>query len=75
MEKYAGSCHCKAVVFEVQAREDGTEKCNCSICSMSGYLHLIVPKKNLPFYQESQNRNLYLQQWCSSALFLQDLWN
>jgi len=47
MEKYAGSCHCKAVVFEVQAKEDAEiEKCNCSICSMSGYLHLIVPKKN-----------------------------
>ena len=46
MKKYAGSCHCKAVVFEVQAREDAEiEKCNCSI-SMSGYLHLIVPKKN-----------------------------
>ena len=47
MKKYAGSCHCKAVVFEVQAREDAEiEKCNCSICSMSGYLHLIVPKMN-----------------------------
>ncbi|GIS50846.1 MAG: hypothetical protein Ct9H90mP25_2800 [Gammaproteobacteria bacterium] len=26
MEKYAGSCHCKAVVFEVQAREDAEMK-------------------------------------------------
>lgn len=41
---YKGSCHCGAVEFEVEAPEriECTE-CNCSICSMSGYLHLIVP--------------------------------
>ena len=43
--KYKGSCHCRAVIFKVEAEEDvEIEKCNCSICTMSGYLHLIVPK-------------------------------
>ncbi|MBU6198175.1 MAG: GFA family protein [Xanthomonadaceae bacterium] len=39
-----GGCHCGRVRFEVDApaRIDALE-CNCSICRMSGYLHLIVP--------------------------------
>ncbi len=42
---YRGSCHCGAVHFEVEAPERiRCEDCNCSICSKSGYLHLIVPK-------------------------------
>lgn len=41
---YRGSCHCGAVTFEVQAPEAiEVERCNCSICSKSGFLHLIVP--------------------------------
>jgi hypothetical protein len=42
---HAGGCHCGAVRFEVEApaRIEVTD-CNCSICSKTGYLHLIVPK-------------------------------
>jgi hypothetical protein len=41
---YRGSCHCGAVTFEVEAPEHlEVERCNCSVCSKSGYLHLIVP--------------------------------
>ena len=41
---YQGSCHCGAVKFEVEAPEDlEVDDCNCSICSKSGFLHLIVP--------------------------------
>ncbi|WP_461481269.1 GFA family protein [Porticoccus sp.] len=44
---YRGSCHCGAVTFEAEAPEQvEVEDCNCSICAKSGYLHLIVPKKN-----------------------------
>jgi hypothetical protein len=43
--KYQGSCHCGAIRFQVEAPEDlEVEECNCSICTKSGYLHLIVPK-------------------------------
>jgi hypothetical protein len=40
-----GGCHCGAVAFEVET-PDAVEliDCNCSICTMTGYLHLIVPK-------------------------------
>jgi hypothetical protein len=41
---YQGRCHCGAVRFEVEASEDlEVEDCNCSICRMTGFLHLIVP--------------------------------
>lgn len=42
--KYQGSCHCKAVRFEIECpSEVEVEDCNCSICSKSGFLHLILP--------------------------------
>lgn len=42
--EYQGSCHCGAVRFQVEAPEDiEADYCNCSICTKSGYLHLIVP--------------------------------
>jgi hypothetical protein len=41
---YQGSCHCKAIVFEIEAPEEvEVEDCNCSICTKSGFLHLIIP--------------------------------
>ncbi len=42
---HAGGCHCGRVRFEVTAPAAlSVAECNCSICSKSGYLHLIVPK-------------------------------
>jgi len=41
---HTGGCHCGRVRFEVQAdAELVVEDCNCSICSKTGFLHLIVP--------------------------------
>ncbi len=41
---YTGSCHCGRVSFEVEAPAVlQADDCNCSICSKSGFLHLIVP--------------------------------
>lgn len=42
---YHGGCHCGRIQFEVEAPEDlEVEDCNCSLCRMSGFLHLIVPQ-------------------------------
>ncbi|MEO0816926.1 MAG: GFA family protein [Pseudomonadota bacterium] len=42
--RYKGGCHCGAVRFEVQLPEAfEVENCNCSICAMSGNIHVIVP--------------------------------
>ena len=42
---HRGGCHCGAVAFEVEAPSRLlVQECNCSICSASGFLHLIVPR-------------------------------
>jgi hypothetical protein len=41
---HRGGCHCGRVRFEVDAPAHiAVLDCNCSICRMSGFLHLIVP--------------------------------
>lgn len=47
MTIHRGGCHCGRVRFEVEAPADiEADECNCSICTMSGYVHLIVPKSD-----------------------------
>ncbi len=42
---HQGGCHCGAVAFEVHAPANLTAlECNCSICRMTGFVHLIVPR-------------------------------
>jgi len=44
MVTHRGGCHCGRVRFEVLApAQIQVAECNCSVCSMVGYLHLIVP--------------------------------
>lgn len=44
MTVHRGSCHCGRVRFDVDAPAViAATECNCSICQMSGFLHLIVP--------------------------------
>jgi hypothetical protein len=44
MVVHTGGCHCGRVRFEVTApAQVEVSECNCSICSKSGYLHLVVP--------------------------------
>ena len=39
-----GGCHCGRVRFEARcAPHPLVLECDCSICRMSGFLHLIVP--------------------------------
>jgi hypothetical protein len=41
---HRGGCHCGDVRFEVDAPARlVVHACNCSICEMTGYVHLIVP--------------------------------
>jgi hypothetical protein len=42
---HRGGCHCGRVRFEFSApAQIEVLDCNCSICSKTAYLHLIVPK-------------------------------
>jgi len=55
-----GSCHCRQVRFEVTVPKDVVvQECNCSICSRSGYLHLIVPKSRFKLLQGADNLTTY----------------
>ncbi|MFP5305323.1 MAG: GFA family protein [Gammaproteobacteria bacterium] len=41
---HTGGCHCGRVRFEVRAPAQlRVQRCNCSICRMTGFEHLIVP--------------------------------
>ncbi len=47
MGKQEGGCHCGEVRFEVVISGDLIAyDCNCSICCMAGYLHLVVEAQN-----------------------------
>jgi hypothetical protein len=52
MVRHKGGCHCGGVRFQVSAPAELTVlECNCSICRMHGYLHLIVPKPQFELEQ------------------------
>lgn len=46
--KVSGGCHCQTVRFDAELPEPPVSAldCNCSICSMTGFLHIIVPHEN-----------------------------
>ncbi len=55
-----GGCHCGAVRFEVMAADDiEVSECTCSICRMTGYLHLIVPADRFRLTQGADKITTY----------------
>ncbi|HSZ53396.1 MAG TPA: GFA family protein [Caulobacteraceae bacterium] len=41
----SGGCHCGAVKFEAALPDEvEAQDCNCSICSKTGFIHIIVPE-------------------------------
>jgi hypothetical protein len=58
--QHRGACHCGRVRFEVDAALDiDALECNCSICSKSGFLHLIVPRSRFRLLQGSADLATY----------------
>ncbi len=57
---HRGGCHCGAVAFEVDApaRLD-VQQCNCSVCSMTGFLHLIVPASRFRLLRGTETLETY----------------
>jgi hypothetical protein len=54
--RHRGGCHCGAVAFEVEAPARLTvSDCNCSICRMTGFLHLIVPRSRFRLLQGAEH--------------------
>ena len=63
METRKGSCHCGAVVFEVEL-EDGLQnlrRCNCSLCRRKGSIMASVPVQKLKVVAGEDQLSLY--QW------------
>jgi hypothetical protein len=57
---HSGGCHCGAVAFEVEApARIVASDCNCSICRMSGFLHLIVPRSRFRLLQGADQLTEY----------------
>jgi hypothetical protein len=60
MVVHTGGCHCGRVRFEVTASAKiRVLDCNCSICSKSGYLHLIVPANRFKLLSGQDALNTY----------------
>ena len=60
MTLHKGGCHCGRVRFEVEAPSDlSLDECNCSICNMVGYQHLIVPKSKFKILQGEEQLITY----------------
>jgi hypothetical protein len=57
---HRGGCHCGRIRFEVDApaRIDALE-CNCSICRMTGFLHLIVLAARFRLLQGAEDLTEY----------------
>lgn len=56
-----GGCHCGAVRFAVSLPLAPVPalSCNCSMCMMTGFVHVIVTRADLTVMQGSGNLNTY----------------
>lgn len=60
MVTHTGSCHCGQVRFEVVAPSTITvSECNCSICTRSGHLGLIVPSERFRLLEGEDSLRTY----------------
>lgn len=57
---HRGGCHCGAVRFEVDAPAQlEVDQCNCSICTMTAFLHLIVPRSRFRLLKGAEDLTTY----------------
>jgi len=60
MTTHKGGCHCGRVGFEFEApAELEVQLCNCSICAMTAYLHLIVPRSRFRLLRGGEHLSTY----------------
>ena len=56
----SGGCHCGAVRFEAKLpAKVRAQSCNCSICAMTGFVHLIVPESRFRLTEGSDSLTTY----------------
>jgi len=56
-----GGCHCGTVRFQVSIESPQVEllSCDCSICRMTGYLHLIIPETRFKLTEGKRDTTTY----------------
>ena len=54
-----GGCFCGAVRFRVRSSFTKATLCNCSICAMKGFVHLIVPASDFELIKGEEQLSLY----------------
>ncbi len=60
MTIHKGGCHCGRIRFEVEAPGDlEVNECNCSICRLTGFLHLIVRKDDFRLVSGKDDLSTY----------------
>jgi hypothetical protein len=60
MTIHKGGCHCGQVRFEVESPADiEVNECNCSVCCLTGYLHLIVRKNKFKLISGQEELSIY----------------
>jgi hypothetical protein len=57
--KYAGSCHCGNIKFEVEGTIDSALACNCSMCQRKGSLLWFVPRDKMKLATPAENAGTY----------------
>lgn len=58
--KHLANCHCGKIQIEVEAPADlEIQDCNCSMCTRTGFLHLIVPASQFRLLQGRDDLTCY----------------
>ena len=56
---YDGGCHCGKIRYRVVIEELEAIKCNCSICTKKGFIHLIIPAERFTLLQGQDDLSTY----------------
>lgn len=55
-----GGCHCGAVAWSADLTKDiEAHECNCTLCGMMGFAHVIVPKSKFHMIKGEEKLSLY----------------
>jgi hypothetical protein len=54
-----GGCHCGGIRFRVRVQDFVASECNCSMCTMKGMVHLVVPPERFELLQGADLLSTY----------------
>ena len=54
-----GGCHCGEVAFRARLRTKQAIRCNCTVCAMKGFVHVLVEEEDFELLQGSDALTTY----------------